>query len=132
LSVVVTGAAGFIGMHVVERLLDRGEEVVGVDNLTPYYDPTLKKARVDRLTSRQRFTFHSNDIADASAFQAIVRNAGAERIVHLAAQAGVRYSLEKPFAYEQFQRGGAPFSPGGGTTGSKNASCLCVIEFCLR
>lgn len=100
MSVVVTGAAGFIGMHVVERLLDRGEEVVGVDNLTPYYDPTLKKARVDRLTSRQRFTFHSNDIADASAFQTTVRNAGAERIVHLAAQAGVRYSLEKPFAYE--------------------------------
>jgi UDP-glucuronate 4-epimerase len=100
LSVVVTGAAGFIGMHVAERLLDRGEKVVGVDNLTPYYDPALKKARVERLTGRRRFTFLVNDIADPSAFETIVRDAGADRIVHLAAQAGVRYSLENPLAYE--------------------------------
>lgn len=97
---MVTGAAGFIGMQVAERLLDRGEQVVGVDNLTPYYDPALKKARVDRLTSRRGFAFFESDVADASAFENIVRDAGADRIVHLAAQAGVRYSLVKPFAYE--------------------------------
>ena len=100
MSVVVTGAAGFIGMHIVERLLDRGEKVVGVDNFTPYYDPALKKARVERLVGRPGFTFLASDIADPSAFEAIIRDAGADRIVHLAAQAGVRYSLEKPFVYE--------------------------------
>jgi UDP-glucuronate 4-epimerase len=100
LSVVVTGAAGFVGMHVAERLLDRGESVVGVDNLTPYYDPSLKKARVARLQQHPGFTFLETDIADAPAFEGIVQGARADRIVHLGAQAGVRYSLENPFAYE--------------------------------
>lgn len=100
MSVVVTGAAGFVGMHVAERLLDRGESVVGVDNLTPYYDPALKKARVARLRERAGFTFLETDIADAPTFEGIVRGASADRIIHLGAQAGVRYSLENPFAYE--------------------------------
>jgi UDP-glucuronate 4-epimerase len=101
LSIVVTGAAGFIGMHVADRLLERGETVVGVDNLSPYYDPALKKARIARLSRSPRFTFVDADIADAPAFEAMLREHEADRIVHLAAQAGVRYSLENPLAYER-------------------------------
>ena len=98
--IIVTGAAGFIGRHVALRLLERGEEVVGVDDFTPYYDPALKEARARDLEARQGFHMERLDVADAQAFAALVRRTGARRIVHLAAQAGVRYSLENPFAYE--------------------------------
>ena len=99
--VIVTGAAGFIGMHTAERLLARGETVIGVDNFTPYYDPELKEARAARLDAHDGFAMERIDIADHEAFDALVRRSGAKRIVHLAAQAGVRYSLENPFAYER-------------------------------
>ena len=98
--IIVTGAAGFIGRHVALRLLDQGEEVVGVDDFTPYYDPALKEARARELEARPGFRMERLDVADADAFAALVRRSGARRIVHLAAQAGVRYSLENPFAYE--------------------------------
>ncbi len=98
--IIVTGAAGFIGRSVAERLLDRGEEVVGVDNFNSYYDPSLKEARVATLIERPGFRLDRMDIADADAMAALVRETGARRLVHLAAQAGVRYSLENPFAYE--------------------------------
>ena len=100
MPVIVTGAAGFIGMHVAERLLDRGEEVVGVDVFNDYYDPALKQARAARLKDRIGFRMERMDIADAAAFAALVRDSGATRVVHLAAQAGVRYSIDHPFAYE--------------------------------
>jgi UDP-glucuronate 4-epimerase len=100
-SIIVTGAAGFIGMHVAERLLDRGEQVVGVDIFNDYYDPTLKEARAARLAGRPGFRMERLDIADAAAFRALLDGEGAERVVHLAAQAGVRYSIEHPFAYER-------------------------------
>jgi UDP-glucuronate 4-epimerase len=99
--VIVTGAAGFVGMHVAERLLDRGETVIGVDVFNDYYDPALKAARAARLEGRERFTMVRMDVAEVEAFAALVRTSGAKRIVHLAAQAGVRYSIENPFAYER-------------------------------
>ncbi|WP_436792182.1 NAD-dependent epimerase/dehydratase family protein [Caulobacter sp. RL271] len=99
--VIVTGAAGFIGMHVAERLLDRGETVIGVDVFNAYYDPALKDARAARLQGRDGFKMIRLDIAEHEALAALVKASGAKRVVHLAAQAGVRYSIENPFAYER-------------------------------
>jgi UDP-glucuronate 4-epimerase len=98
--VLVTGAAGFIGRAVAERLLDRGERVIGVDCFTDYYDPALKEARVATLAPHAGFSLERLDIAATAAFAELVRRSGARRIVHLAAQAGVRYSIDHPFAYE--------------------------------
>ena len=95
MRVLVTGAAGFIGYHVCEALLARGLEVVGVDDLNAYYDLRLKHARLARLG--ERFTFHKLDIADHASVLRL--GDGVEVVVHVAAQAGVRYSLEQPFAY---------------------------------
>lgn len=99
--ILVTGAAGFIGMHVAERLLDRGKQVIGVDVFNDYYDPRLKTARAARLEGRDGFRMVRADIADHQQMRALVADEGIKRIVHLAAQAGVRYSLENPFAYER-------------------------------
>lgn len=102
MSVLLTGAAGFIGMHVAEALLARGERVLGVDNLTPYYDPRLKRARLARLDRRAGFTFDEADVSDRGAMLALAaREPGVTRIVHLAAQPGVRHSLVDPYAYVQ-------------------------------
>ena len=100
MSVLVTGAAGFIGYHVSEQLLRRGEAVVGVDNLNDYYDPALKRARLARLEAHSGFTFIRCDIADHDALAAALgESTGLRHVVHLAAQAGVGFSLENPFAY---------------------------------
>lgn len=99
--ILVTGAAGFIGMHVAERLLEQGRPVVGVDCFNAYYDPSLKEARARRLEGRSGFEMVRADIAEPEAMAELVRSRGVKRIVHLAAQAGVRYSLENPFAYER-------------------------------
>ena len=101
MSVIVTGAAGFIGMHVAERLLSRGERVVGVDVFNDYYDPALKAARAERLGGQANFAMVRLDIAEAARMGELIRETGARRVVHLAAQAGVRYSIEHPFAYER-------------------------------
>jgi UDP-glucuronate 4-epimerase len=100
MAVLVTGAAGFIGMHVAKRLLERGETVIGLDNLNDYYDPTLKRDRIQVL-QRQRgdFTFLQVDFSDAAALEGNLTNRGFDRIVHLGAQAGVRYSIENPRVY---------------------------------
>jgi UDP-glucuronate 4-epimerase len=99
MKILVTGAAGFIGSTVSRRLVDRGDEVVGLDNLNAYYDPKLKDARLARLTPRAGFRFAKLDLADAAGMAALFKAERFERVVHLAAQAGVRYSLENPQAY---------------------------------
>jgi len=100
MTVLVTGAAGFIGFHASLALLAAGETVVGVDSVNAYYDPSLKEARLKRLAEHGRFTFHRLDIADRDAVTAVIgRHPDITRVVHLAAQAGVRYSLVNPHAY---------------------------------
>ena len=99
MKLLVTGAAGFIGFHTAKLLLERGDEVVGLDNLNHYYDPALKDARLEILRGFERFRFIKADVADRGAMQALFRAEGFQRVVHLAAQAGVRYSLENPHAY---------------------------------
>lgn len=101
MAILVTGAAGFVGMHVAERLLDQGEDVVGVDSFTDYYDPRLKAARAERLSTRKGFRMVRMDIADHAELAALVREVKPTGVIHLAAQAGVRYSIENPFAYER-------------------------------
>ena len=99
MKVLVTGAAGFVGYHVSAALLARGNAVIGVDDLNPYYDVALKEARLARLTADDGFTFHKLDIAERGALATACSGAGIARVVHLAAQAGVRHSLDDPFAY---------------------------------
>lgn len=99
MTILVTGAAGFIGSHVCQVLLDRGERVIGLDNLNDYYDPALKEARLERLRPRNGFTFHAGDIAETDDVTVAVKGEAITKVLNLAAQAGVRYSLENPRAY---------------------------------
>src|SRR5688572_15588473 len=101
MSILVTGAAGFIGFHVAKRLMERGEQVVGIDNLNDYYDPKLKRDRIAKLVADHgnAFGFLELDFADFDRLSQGVAPLGFERIVHLGAQAGVRYSIENPHAY---------------------------------
>lgn len=99
MRILVTGTAGFIGSHVAHRLLDRGDEVIGVDNVNDYYDVSLKEARLARLTPREGFTEIRLDIADREGMARVFSEHQPQRVVHLAAQAGVRYSIENPNAY---------------------------------
>ncbi len=100
-TILVTGAAGFIGYHVSKRLLDTGHRVIGVDNLNPYYDESLKRARLELLRPYDGFVFYREDIQDRDAVGGIFAANEIGRICNLAAQAGVRYSLEDPFSYQR-------------------------------
>ena len=99
MKVLVTGAAGFIGMHSCKRLLERGHEVFGIDNLNAYYDPALKRARLEQLRPFPGFAFEKLDIADERALAGVFESRHFDAVLHLAAQAGVRHSLENPMAY---------------------------------
>jgi UDP-glucuronate 4-epimerase len=100
-KILVTGAAGFIGSHVSHLLIGRGHEVVGLDNMNEYYDVTLKQARLARLEKLPAFRFVKLDLADNDGIAQLFKREKFQRVVHLAAQAGVRYSLEAPHAYVQ-------------------------------
>ena len=99
MRILVTGAAGFIGYHTARALLDRGDEVIGFDNLNSYYDVSLKEARLEQLKPRNDFHFIKGDLADRQAVERLFGEHRPERVIHLAAQAGVRYSLTHPHAY---------------------------------
>lgn len=99
MNFLVTGAAGFIGFHVSQRLLAAGHQVVGIDNLNDYYDVSLKQARLDQISPHPAFTFIKMDLADRQAISSLFEQHAFERVIHLAAQAGVRYSIDNPHAY---------------------------------
>lgn len=101
MKILVTGAAGFIGMHVCQKLLQRGDQVVGLDNLNDYYSPELKQARLAQLQPFAGFSFEKIDIANTEAIEKLFLQQRFDAVVHLAAQAGVRYSLKNPLAYAQ-------------------------------
>jgi len=100
-SILVTGSAGFIGFHLAHRLLQEGIEVVGYDNVNDYYDPSLKEARLRILNDFDKFKFYRADLCDFATLQKVFSDQTIEKVVHLAAQAGVRYSLINPFAYQK-------------------------------
>ena len=99
--ILVTGVAGFIGFHVTKRLLERGDTVIGLDNVNDYYDVRLKEARLAQLTNAKGYRFVKRDLADRAGMKALFADHGITRVVHLAAQAGVRYSLINPHAYTE-------------------------------
>ena len=99
MKILLTGAAGFIGMHCAERLLARGDGVIGVDNLNDYYEVSLKEARLARMAGHGKFSMHRMSIEDREAMAALFAEEKPDRVIHLAAQAGVRYSIENPHAY---------------------------------
>lgn len=98
-KILVTGAAGFIGFHLSKRFLDRGDQVIGIDNVNDYYDVSLKNARLEQLNGRENFTFHKMDLADRESLNGLFEKEQIDVVVNLAAQAGVRYSLTHPHTY---------------------------------
>ena len=99
MKILVTGAAGFIGFHLAKRLLERGDEIVGIDNMNDYYTPKLKEARLAQIVNHPSFKFIKGDIADRELMPRLFEDEKFDKVVNLAAQAGVRYSIENPFAY---------------------------------
>ncbi len=101
MTILITGAAGFIGYHVTQALLKRGEHVLGIDNLNEYYDPALKKARLSTLENHKNYRFETCDFSDNEALLSVIKSECLKSVIHLGAQAGVRYSIENPAVYIQ-------------------------------
>jgi len=101
MKILLTGCAGFIGMHVAKILLDRGDNIIGIDSLNEYYDPSLKNSRLNELLKYKNFTFYKVDIADQYAIEDIFSKEKPQRVINLAAQPGVRYSITNPYPYVQ-------------------------------
>ena len=99
MKILVTGAAGFIGYHLSKELLENNNQIYGIDNFSTYYDPNLKKDRINQLKSFKNFDFNEIDICDLDSLKSIFKKNNFERVVNLAAQPGVRYSLINPFEY---------------------------------
>lgn len=99
--IIITGCAGFIGFHLCHRLLSEGNHIIGIDNINQYYDPTLKKTRLEQLQSSKNFVFNQVDLCDYDSLGKIFKDSNAKLVCHLAAQAGVRYSITHPFAYQK-------------------------------
>ena len=99
MKVIVTGSAGFIGFHLCKKLLDRGDEVYGIDNLNDYYDINLKKARIDNLSNHKNFHFEKLDISNKKSINNLFKKIQPKKVINLAAQAGVRYSISNPYVY---------------------------------
>src|SRR5699024_461104 len=99
MKILITGVAGFIGMYTAKRLLEAGHNVVGLDSLNSYYEPALKQWRLDQLAPHPDFVFKKINLADRDGMAELFRQEQFQRVIHLAAQAGVRYSIENPFAY---------------------------------
>ena len=98
-NILFTGCAGFIGYHLINRLLTDGHTIVGIDNLNDYYDPKLKKDRLNRISKNEAFSFHQSDFSDKNEMENLFSSYTFDQVIHLGAQAGVRYSLENPQAY---------------------------------
>ena len=133
MRVLVTGAAGFIGSALSARLLARGDQVLGFDNLNDYYDPTLKQARLARLSPQPGFRFVKASLEDRAALESAFSEFKPQRVVNLAAQAGVRYSLENPHAYiDSNIVGFTNILEACRHGGRRRTSGLCVFKFGLR
>jgi len=107
MRILITGAAGFIGFHLSKKLLEESYQIIGIDNLNDYYDPNLKRSRLEILEKHENFKFHKVDLKDKDSVNKIFKTYQPTHVINLAAQAGVRYSIENPHAYECSQGDGS-------------------------
>ena len=132
MEILVTGCAGFIGAALARRLLQRGDEIIGVDNLNDYYDPKLKQDRLALLADFEQFSFRKLDISDREQMENLFREVAPERVVHLAAQAGVRYSIGHPHSYINSNIAGFLNILEGCRSHRRGAPGICLVQFGLR
>ena len=130
-KVLLTGSAGFIGSAIAIKLLDRGDKVIGIDNLNDYYDPNLKKSRLDRHIDHENYTHVTVDIADREIVKDVFEKYHIDNVINMAAQAGVRYSIENPRAYVDSNLVGFGNILEGCRNNKINHLGLCIIKFCL-
>ncbi len=131
-KVLVTGSAGFIGFHLAKKLLDNGISVIGIDNINSYYDPTLKEARLAQLTPYATYDHVTTDLADRQGMADLFSQNSFDGVVNLAAQAGVRYSLENPHSYVDTKYCRLCEPAGGLPSLTGQTFCVCLVQFGVR